>query len=228
MGKIKEFLRKNGITPGLFISVFISVLIASGSKKTLLELFYGLSGKVSTKDQITSIYEKTNTIYDELLKDKSIAIEPFVDAQQLKTTYTKSLDLFTERQYDASISKLQSILKDSSFKSNNKANSAYVYYWLGENYFAKGNYDKALDYFRNKLSEERHNFYLSAQKKLAIIYMTGKCYEKKYWDSEPKDDKIKMEAIKYYEQLEQESKYNYCQPIFEYARKTLKKLKRAR
>lgn len=152
------------------------------------------------------------------LKDSNdnITIEPFVDNKILRNMYTRAIDLYSKRDYKKSIDLLNRIKLEPSFKKENKADKAYLFYWIGENQFGLGEYEKALVHFNDSLENEWHNFYLSTQKKLASIFMTAKCYEK----SEDIEN-----AIVFYERLIEMSKYNYSQPIFDDAAKRLKRLK---
>lgn len=198
---------------------FVSVIIA------IISFQYGQDGldgiaemyfdKPKLETRIINLQNTLSTIEMQLAQSKAITLEPFANNTELKTKYTEAKKKFSEGDYDNSIKILKSIRADINI---NEHDVAYVLYWLGENETAKDtpeNYKNALDFFLKILDKHRYDLYLSSQKKLATIYMVAKCYDK-LEDFE--------NARFYYKQLVEESKYNYCQPIFEIAEKRLEKI----
>lgn len=174
-----------------------------------------ISKETSIAEKFNSIDLKLDYLTKELAKSNSVTLEPFVINNELKDKYVLAKDFFIKGEYEISIETLNAILQDKSYNTENKTDLAYVNYWLGENEVGLGQYSDALKYFEKVLTDQGGNLYISSQKRLATIYMIAKCY-----------DKLKnySKAKLYYNQLIEESKYNYCQPIFEIARKRLVEL----
>ncbi|MFN3134257.1 MAG: tetratricopeptide repeat protein [Candidatus Kryptonium sp.] len=85
--------------------------------------------------------------------------------KQFKNYYDLGLKEFRNRRYKTSIAYFDTLLR-SNIETNLKINAAY---WLGENYFALKQYEKAIEYF-NYVAQ------IKSAKTPDALYMLGRCY----------------------------------------------------
>lgn len=85
--------------------------------------------------------------------------------KQFRNYYNLALKEFKNRKYTTSIAYLDTLLR-SNVETNLKINAAY---WLGENYFALKQYEKAIEYF-NYVAQTK------SAKAPDALYMLGRCY----------------------------------------------------
>ncbi|CUS98161.1 TolA-binding protein, partial [Candidatus Kryptonium thompsonii] len=88
-----------------------------------------------------------------------------ITEKQFRNYYNLALREFKNRRYKTSIAYFDTLLR-SSVETNLKINVAY---WLGENYFALKQYEKAIEYF-NYVAQTK------SAKAPDALYMLGRCY----------------------------------------------------
>lgn len=150
---------------------------------------------------------KLDSINTELQESRRLTMPPFYDSKENRGKYDKAREYYDLGKYDEAVSILSNI-------SDNESDILYVYYWLGENYFALKDYKKASEYFKQITDDYKIGSTISSQKKLSSVFMLARCYEKM------KDYK---NARIYYKRLDEASKYNFCQPIFDIAKRKLRR-----
>ena len=92
---------------------------------------------------------------------------PEMSDQEFKERYSKYYKNYINEDYDLSIRGFQELL--SSDKKHDLSENCQ--YWMGESYFAKGDYDIALDAFYKVFDFPNENKEDDAQLKIGICYI---------------------------------------------------------